>query len=115
MQDYEYKVIPAPRRTKRVKGAKTVSDRFARTLTDLMNSEAAEGWEYLRADTLPVEERKGYLSNAGESFQSLLIFRRARRAGAEDREPSVTTLRPMRSDGAEPRRPLSLGPARRDD
>lgn len=51
----EYKVIPAPRRGEKARGAKTTEDRFALALTELLNAMAAEGWDYLRAETLPVD------------------------------------------------------------
>ena len=35
----------------------------------------AEGWDYLRADTLPVDERSG-LTGTKTSFQNMLVFRR---------------------------------------
>jgi hypothetical protein len=73
---YEYKVIPAPRKGEKSKTARTTPDRFANTLTLLMNRLGAEGWEYLRADTLPCEERVG-LTGRQTTFQPMLIFRRA--------------------------------------
>ena len=76
MQSYEYKIVPAPKKAKRARGAKTVPDRFARTLTDVINAEAAEGWEYLRAESLPVEEKKSMLSATAERYFSVLVLRR---------------------------------------
>jgi len=73
---YEYKVIPAPLRTVKVKGLSTTAERFAHLLASTVNAEADEGWEYLRSDTLPCEERKG-LTGTAKSFQSVLVFRRA--------------------------------------
>ena len=81
MQHYEYKVVAAPRRAKRAKGAKTNADRFAFMLSELMNAEAREGWEYLRADTLPCEQREGLMSKT-TVFQNMLVFRRAKVAVA---------------------------------
>lgn len=75
MQRYEYKVMPAPRKAEKVKGAKTTEERFAAGLTAVMNALGAEGWDYLRADTLPCEERTG-LTGSKTSFQTLLVFRR---------------------------------------
>lgn len=72
---YEYKVIPAPVTPLKRKGLKKIEDRFAATLTEAMNTAAAEGWEYVRADTLPCEERSG-LTSKTTRFQSLLVFRR---------------------------------------
>lgn len=75
MLRYEYKVIPAPRRGEKARGVKTTEDRFALALTGVMNTLGAEGWEYIRADTLPVDERSG-LTGTKTSFQNLLVFRR---------------------------------------
>ncbi|MEM1079630.1 MAG: DUF4177 domain-containing protein [Pseudomonadota bacterium] len=72
---YEYKAIPAPTKPLKRKGVKTVEDRFAVTISETMNSAASEGWEYVRADTLPCEERSG-LTSKTTRFQTLLVFRR---------------------------------------
>lgn len=75
MAKYEYKVVPAPAKGVKVKGAKTVQARFAHALTEVMNELAGDGWEYLRADTLPCEERQG-LTGKTTNFQNMLVFRR---------------------------------------
>ncbi len=74
---YEYKVIPAPTRGQKAKGIKGPEGRFANTLESEMNRLGAEGWEYLRADTLPNEERSG-LTGSNTSYRSVLVFRRAK-------------------------------------
>ncbi len=76
MARYEYKVVPAPMRGNKVRGMRDQRERFAHTLTQLMNELAAEGWEYRRAETLPCEERRG-LFRKEIKFQNMLIFRRA--------------------------------------
>lgn len=75
MQAYEFKVIPAPRRGEKTKGARSVPERFAHALSQAMNDLARDGWEYLRADTLPCDERVG-LTGTATHFQSMLVFRR---------------------------------------
>lgn len=87
MQRFEYKVIPAPRRGEKAKGLKTTEARFAHALTQTMNQMAADGWEYLRADTLPAEERVG-LTGRTTTFQHLLVFRRALPAAAATEVPA---------------------------
>jgi hypothetical protein len=77
MQLYEYKVVPAPARGEKAKGIKSTDARFAHALTRLLNSLAADGWEYLRAETLPCEERTGLTRSLTVTQQNLLIFRRA--------------------------------------
>lgn len=75
MSSYEYAVIPAPSRAEKTKGAKTGIDRFAATLTGAINEMARDGWEYIRAETLPAEERSG-LTSRSTVYHNLLVFRR---------------------------------------
>lgn len=81
MAAFEYKVVPAPRQGEKARGVKTTADRFALTLTTLMNALGRDGWEYLRADTLPCEERVGFTGKQ-TAFQNMLVFRRALAAPA---------------------------------
>jgi hypothetical protein len=104
MLRYEYKVIPAPRRGEKARGVKTTEDRFALALTGVMNTLGAEGWEYIRADTLPVDERSG-LTGTKTSFQNLLVFRREVAAVAAAVTAPVLVAAP--APAAAPR----LGPA----
>lgn len=90
---YEYKVIPAPTRGIKAKGIKTPEDRFAHALETEMNTHAADGWEYLRTDTLPSEQREGLMSKT-TVYQNMLVFRRAKRASA-DVQPAAS-VRPAR-------------------
>jgi hypothetical protein len=75
MQRFEYKVLPAPKRGEKARGVKTTEERFAYALTLLMNDLGAEGWDYVRADTLPCDERVG-LTGTKTTFQNVLVFRR---------------------------------------
>lgn len=75
MARFEYKVIPAPRKAGKIKGVRGTENKFAAELARLMNELGADGWEYLRADTLPVEERQG-LTGRTTTFQNMLVFRR---------------------------------------
>lgn len=91
MLRYEYKVVPAPRRGEKSRAARTTPDRFALALTSLMNELGRDGWEYLRADTLPCDERSG-LTGTKTSFQSLLVFRREMTGEAAERPPMLAAL-----------------------
>lgn len=97
MQSYEYKVVPAPRRGEKAKGAKTGEDRFALALTRVMNDLGADGWEYLRADTLPCDERAG-LTGVKTSFMHMLVFRRALSTGAVAAPPQPAAAPAMEDD-----------------
>ncbi len=75
IQKYEYKVIPAPARGRKGPGVKGAEGRFAHGLETAINELAIEGWEYLRADILPSEERQG-LTSSQTVYRSMLVFRR---------------------------------------
>lgn len=100
---FEYKVIPAPLRTAKVKGLKTTAERFAFLIENAVNAEAEGGWDFVRAETLPCEERKG-LTGTAKSFQTVLVFRRALQAGAygagadEDAQPAAGTWAAANTD-----------------
>jgi hypothetical protein len=78
MTHYDYKVIPAPRRLKKVKGIRDTPELFAHTLTDTINEMAREGWEYIRAEQLSAEEPHGWFRRSTEVVQTVMIFRRER-------------------------------------
>lgn len=84
MTRYEYKTVPAPRRPKKYRAIKSGEEAFARTLEEALNREGAEGWEYLRAESLPCDVKKGMFSGAREELHSVLIFRRALPGAGED-------------------------------
>ena len=75
MRKFEYKAIPAPHQGTKARGVKSTGDRFALSMTELLNEMAAEGWEYVRAETLPCDERKG-LTGTQTTYQNILIFRK---------------------------------------
>jgi hypothetical protein len=106
MQRFEYKVIPAPKRGEKARGVKTTEDRFAYALTHLLNDLGAEGWEYVRADALPCEERVGF-TGTKTTFQNVLVFRRMIGAATEEDRPSTRLLLSDPVSAAMPR----LGPA----
>ena len=115
MSRYEYKALPAPSRPAKIKGVKRPEEKLAVTISDVMNRMAADGWEYLRADTLPLEEPRGLLSRARSSFQTVLVFRRRR----EEISENPREISPGRSDlqivqrlrGHEKREPQDPAPA----
>jgi hypothetical protein len=110
MTQFEYKVVPAPAKGEKVRGAKTTADRFAVTLTGVMNDLGRDGWEYLRADTLPCEERVGFTGRQ-TTFQHMLVFRRAI-APAVTAAPEVPVAAPayMASPGLAPTPAMQMPP-----
>ena len=108
MSEYEYKVVPAPVKGAKAKGVKTPEARFAHAVELLMNDLAGEGWEYLRADMLPSEERQG-LTGSVTNWRNLLVFRRAR-PGALDAFAPREVAEPPEEDEAR-KDPPPLRPA----
>ncbi|MDO5613380.1 MAG: DUF4177 domain-containing protein [Paracoccus sp. (in: a-proteobacteria)] len=93
MKSYDYTVIPAPERGDRIKGLKTPGERYAHTLSAEINRMAADGWEYVRAETLPSEERSG-LTGRQTVYLNLLVFRRAAPAQASVPAPTAPPPQP---------------------
>lgn len=75
MSAYEYRVIPAPRRGEKAKGIKTPEARMAQAMETRLNAFGEEGWEYVRSDVVPMEERAG-LTSKSVSYHTVLVFRR---------------------------------------
>lgn len=108
MTTFEYTVIPAPDRGEKTRGARnTPTGRYALALSNELNRMAAEGWEYLRAEILPTEERSG-LTGRSTVYHNLLVFRRgvaveaaplSNPSGYEPLSPAVTRpfTQPMRA------------------
>lgn len=74
MPRYEYRLVPAPEKAAKHKGLKGAAS-FAATLEDILNELGQDGWHYLRADTLPQEERAG-LTGKVTTYRNLLVFQR---------------------------------------
>ena len=98
MDRYEYKVIPSPRRPRKAKGLKTNADRFANVLTEEINLQAAEGWEFVRAEALPMDEKPSLFKKAVETTQTVFVFRRALPDPDAPRMPTIVASRdPVRA------------------
>ncbi|KJZ20503.1 DUF4177 domain-containing protein [Loktanella sp. S4079] len=90
---YEYKVVPAPTRGVKAKGAKSAEGRFAVALETMMNDLAADRWEYLRTDTLPAEQREGLMGKT-TVYRNMLVFRREKQAVEAQVAPPTVAVKP---------------------
>jgi len=93
MPGYEYKVVPAPTKGQKAKGVKTPQGRFAQGLQQALNAEGGDGWEYLRAELLPSEERSG-LTGSTTNWRNVLVFRRAIGGADMVRPPEIAVKAP---------------------
>lgn len=91
MSQYEYAAVPAPRQVPKVKGVKGAETRFAHAMTELLNTWSAEGWEFVRAETLGFDDKGGLLGKASSGQATLMIFRRALEESAPDLSSYVET------------------------
>lgn len=91
MNTFEYKIIPAPKKGLKAKGIKGAEAQFANALMAVMNEMGADGWEYQRSDSLPLEVRSGFRGRS-TTFQYMLVFRREIIAApVEMAQPEVMT------------------------
>lgn len=88
MQRYEYKVVPAPTKGQKAKGVKTPEGRFAQGVQAVLNAEGSAGWEYLRAELLPSDERTG-LTGSTTNWRNVLVFRREIGGATTARPPEI--------------------------
>lgn len=117
---YEYAVVPAPKKGLKARGVKTSEDRFAYALQTIMNEYGAEGWEYVRTDTLPSEERTG-LTGRTTVYQNMMVFRKAVETEAPAALLPAPEAAPITSPATQPEpeqmmsvesKPLDADPAR---
>ena len=101
MAQFEYKVVPAPKKGTKSWGRKSSEERFATALSNVINEMAADGWEYQRSDTLPSEEKSGFRAKT-TVFQNMLIFRRSTEA--------AVVAAPRQEESALPREPKIARP-----
>ncbi len=88
MPRYEYKVIPAPAKGRKAKGVRTPEARFSLAIETTLNDMGADGWEYLRAELLPSDERSG-LTGSTVNWRNVLVFRRLKDGAAEAFQPRL--------------------------
>ena len=91
MTSYDYKVVPAPRRARKIKGVRGADELFATTLAEAINEVARQGWEYIRTETLVAEGPGGWFRRGSASDHPVMIFRRAR----ESAGPRLAAVGPV--------------------
>jgi hypothetical protein len=108
MSYYDYKIVPAPKRAKKVKGVSGAADLFALTLNDAVNELARQGWEYYCSEQLSIQTPGGWLSRSRTEEHTVLVFRKPRehlspRIAAETGQDLQPAPRPVEAPRREPR------------
>lgn len=78
MTSYDYKVVPAPRRARKIKGVKRPEELFAMTLAEAINEVARQGWEYVCTESLVAEGAGGWFRRGSSTDHTVMVFRRER-------------------------------------
>ena len=73
---FEYKLLPVPAPSKKAKGRKTIPDRMAHALTELMNEQAKEDWVFSGQESFPIEEKSGLMGKEKHMDCRYMVFRR---------------------------------------
>ena len=76
MSYYEYRVVPAPKSLPKVKGQKSPEGRFAYAVSEALNAEGRDGWEFQRSETIEMPVKRGFMSKSRTETLGVLIFRR---------------------------------------
>ncbi|TDK43194.1 DUF4177 domain-containing protein [Antarcticimicrobium luteum] len=101
MPRYEYKVVPAPAKGRKAKGVKSPEARFALSVESVLNEMGAQGWEYLRAELLPSDERSG-LTGTAVHWRNVLVFRRPSEGAVEAFQPRLMAVPDPAAPGTPP-------------
>lgn len=80
---YQYKIIGAPERGLKKRGARSGSERIAAAMQEIIAEYALDGWEYMRTDMVPCVESGGLFSRSREVQRAVMVFRRDMRAQAQ--------------------------------
>ena len=99
MDKFEYKAIPAPVFGQRAKGVRGNDGRFAQAMSTTLNQMSLEGWEYIRAESLPANERRGVFRRRVQTHHNLLIFRRPADetfVASQETQGETSTFNPFR-------------------
>ena len=92
MPDYEYKTVALPRSVaKRRRRRQSEADLVAEQLGKVLNEEARDRWEYVRAETLTTPGQRGLFKQGGPAAYVVLIFKRARHDPASEAASAPVT------------------------
>ncbi len=73
---FEYKLLPVPAPAKKAKGRKTMPDRMAHALSELMNAQAKDNWVFSGQESFSVEEKSGLMGKEKQVECRYMVFQR---------------------------------------
>lgn len=112
MPNFEYKTVALPRSVaKRRKRRQSEADMIAEQLGKVLNDEAVDGWEYVRAETLTTPGQKGLLKQPTPAAYVVLIFKRSREAAWQSHETPQHTAQAQPAPAPAPVQQQPAAPA----
>ena len=75
MSRYEFQVVPAPSRARKLTDLTRGQDVYCATITDILTDMGLAGWEFVGAETLPHYQRRMFFFSS-YSEMTCLVFRR---------------------------------------
>jgi len=75
MSCYEFQVVPAPVRSRKLTDLTKDQDQFCATVTDVLTDMGLAGWEFVGAETLPHYQRRMLIFSSYQE-KTCLVFRR---------------------------------------
>ncbi len=73
---FEYKLLPVPAPAKKAKGRKTIPERMAHAVGEMMNDQARDGWEFTRQESFSVDGKTGLMGKETHMECRYMVFRR---------------------------------------
>ena len=103
MSSYEFQVVPAPERVRKLTDLKKDQDKFCATVTDVLTDMGLAGWEFVGAETLPFQQRR-MLMFPRVADKTCLVFRREIKPKVEPKRVTASTPETIEVREAEPER-----------
>jgi hypothetical protein len=88
MAQWRYKCVAAPRKARRSRTHRDPADALLAAIDAAIAVEAAQGWEYLRTDLVPMEAKAGLFSAATETHLGVMVFRKPADGGDGEADPA---------------------------
>ena len=95
---FEYKLHPVPAPSKKAKGRKTVPERMAHALSEMLNEQAKDNWEFSGQETFQCDEKSGLMGKEKHVELRYMIFRRDIRMEAMPLDRKLEKLREKKAE-----------------
>ena len=95
---FEYNLLPIPAPSKKAKGRKTLAERMAHALGEVLNAQAKNNWEYTGQERFSCDEKSGLMGKEKHVEMRYLVFRREVGLEAMPLDQKLEKLRERKSE-----------------